>query len=219
MTTREYMEQNRVAARDICVVLHGRFKNLSRRGGNAWKAVTQFTTETTRPISRVWRSILLARAFYPTLSLPEGSGSALASSEGSDSASAHDDLFDPMLVRSVSRPIHALIRFRVAIRIGASGEARLNALLCRQNGWSEDQVGAASIGYDAAAFSESERLVLRYTDDLTRTPMDLDLATLRQLRIHFSDDQLTELTAAITKENCKARFRTAFDVTQSKHTA
>jgi alkylhydroperoxidase family enzyme len=126
-----------------------------------------------------------------------------------------EDLFDPLIVRSLPRALHALIRFRVAIRIGSVTRANQAAILCQAQGWSADQLGAASAGYDWSAFSEIERLVLRYTDDLTRTPMDVDMGTLRSLKRNLNDDQMIELAASIAQENFKTRFHAGVGVSRA----
>ena len=159
--------------------------------------------------ARLWRSFAIARRFYPSLQLvgaPDDAGSGVA----------NNDMFEALVVRSVSPRLHALIHFRVAMRIGAVAAAEQTALVCHKEGWSSEQVGAAAIGYNLRAFSDVERLLLHYADDLTRTPMDIDLATGRELRKHFTNDQLTELAASIAKENFRVRFQTALDMTRSK---
>jgi alkylhydroperoxidase family enzyme len=95
------------------------------------------------------------------------------------------------------------------MRIGAAAAAEQHALICQREGWDEEQMNAAGVGYDSPAFSDEERLLLRYADDLSRTPMDIDVSVVRQLRQHFSEDQLLEIAASICQENFKARFATA----------
>jgi alkylhydroperoxidase family enzyme len=118
-------------------------------------------------------------------------------------------VLDTILCRSVSPRIHALIRFRAAMRIGAAAAAEKHAVICKHEGWDDEQMNAAAVGYDSVAFSDAERLLLRYADDLSRTPMDIDIAVVRQMRQHFSEDQLLEIAASICQENFKARFATA----------
>ncbi len=77
-------------------------------------------------------------------------------------------------------------------------------------------MNSAAVGYDSPAFSDDERLLLRYADDLSRTPMDIDVSVVRQLRLHFSEDQLLEIAASICQENFKARFATAILSAQSR---
>ena len=61
-------------------------------------------------------------------------------------------------------------------------------------------------------FNEKEKLVLRLTAALTRTPAKVldDLYTA--LRAEFSEPALVELNAAIAWENYRARFNRTFEV-------
>jgi alkylhydroperoxidase family enzyme len=64
----------------------------------------------------------------------------------------------------------------------------------------------------STAFSETEKLVLEYTDAMTRTPVEVSEALFAKLRGKFSEAQLVELTAVIAWENFRARFDHAFGV-------
>jgi hypothetical protein len=171
--------------------------------------IARFVAAGARKSELFWNSLTLARRFYPNLQVPS------SPAVGSAGVSAGEDVFDPLIVRSLPRRLHALIRFRVAIRIGSAARANHAALLCQAEGWSAEQVGAASAGYDWNMFTETERLALRYTDDLTRTPLDVDIATIRMLKRQLTEDQLIELAAAITQENFKARFQAAVSMTRA----
>jgi alkylhydroperoxidase family enzyme len=61
-------------------------------------------------------------------------------------------------------------------------------------------------------FSELEKLVLEYSDSMTRTPVEVPQALFDKLRLNFSDAQLVELTASIAWENYRARFDHAFGI-------
>jgi len=159
-------------------------------------------------VKRFWYAFRMARRFYPsTQTVP---------SRGVVATSAAPDITDAILCRSIPSRIHALIRFRAAMRIGAAAAAEQHAAVCQREGWDEEQMNAAAVGYDSPAFSDDERLLLRYADDLSRTPMDIDISVVRQLRQHFSEDQLLEIAASICQENFKARFATAILSSQSR---
>jgi alkylhydroperoxidase family enzyme len=150
---------------------------------------------------RFWYAFRIAKRFYPsTVSVP-------TTTIPPPIASA--DITDTILCRSVSPRLHALIRFRAAMRIGAAAAAEQHAVVCKHEGWDDEQMNAAAVGYDSVAFSDAERLLLRYADDLSRTPMDIDISVVRQLRQHFTEDQLLEIAASICQENFKARFASA----------
>ncbi len=61
-------------------------------------------------------------------------------------------------------------------------------------------------------FSETEKLVLEYSDAMTETPVEVSEALFAKLRGNFTEAQLVELTATIAWENFRARFDHAFGV-------
>jgi 4-carboxymuconolactone decarboxylase len=62
------------------------------------------------------------------------------------------------------------------------------------------------------AFSELERLVLRYAEAMTRTPVDVPEELFGRLRAHLDQRQMVELTSAVAWENYRARFDHAFGI-------
>ena len=61
-------------------------------------------------------------------------------------------------------------------------------------------------------FSETEKLVLRYSAAMTQTPVEVSDELFNQLQQHFNERQLVELTSAIAWENYRARFHHAFGI-------
>jgi alkylhydroperoxidase family enzyme len=59
-------------------------------------------------------------------------------------------------------------------------------------------------------FSETEKLVVRYAVAMTATPVEVSDELFADLRAHFDDRQLVQLTSAIAWENYRARFNHAF---------
>ncbi|HYL84361.1 MAG TPA: hypothetical protein VE263_09010 [Candidatus Angelobacter sp.] len=64
----------------------------------------------------------------------------------------------------------------------------------------------------SALFSETERIVLEYADEMTQTPVEVPEALFAKLHEKFSDAQIVELTATLAWENYRARFDHAFGV-------
>jgi alkylhydroperoxidase family enzyme len=64
----------------------------------------------------------------------------------------------------------------------------------------------------SSAFSEVEKLVLRYAVAMTNTPVELPDKLFDALRPHLNERQLVELTSAIAWENYRARFNHAFGI-------
>ena len=61
-------------------------------------------------------------------------------------------------------------------------------------------------------FDAQEKLVLRLTVALTRTPAEVPDELFTALRREFSERQLVELNAAIAWENYRARFNRTFAI-------
>jgi alkylhydroperoxidase family enzyme len=61
----------------------------------------------------------------------------------------------------------------------------------------------------SALFTPVERLVLRYADCMTNTPVEVPEQMFAELRKVFTPRQLVELTSAIAWENYRARFNHA----------
>jgi alkylhydroperoxidase family enzyme len=116
------------------------------------------------------------------------------------------DFSEHLFRRSVSLRIHNLVQLRVASRIASVAQTKLRADSCREQGWSSEQIGAALLGTKSGCFSEAETLLLQYAQDMTRTPIDVDPQVIRELRAHFTEAELEELTVSIAYENLRARF-------------
>ncbi len=65
---------------------------------------------------------------------------------------------------------------------------------------------------ESAAYSSAEKAALRYAVALSRTPANVDQLLFDELKRHFSEKQLVELTSAIAWENYRARFNRGFDI-------
>lgn len=82
----------------------------------------------------------------------------------------------------------------------------------REAGLTEEKLRALSCYEEDPALTEVERLVLRYADAVTSTPVEVSDELFAQLRRRFDDRQLVELTSAIAWENFLARFDHTFGV-------
>ncbi len=85
----------------------------------------------------------------------------------------------------------------------------------RKQGITEPQLVDLARFEASPAFDELERLVLRYAERMTRTPVDVPVTLFAALRERFSERQLVELTSAIAWENYRARFDHAFGIESS----
>ena len=82
----------------------------------------------------------------------------------------------------------------------------------RNEGISDQQLLDLAHFETSPAFSELEKLVLRYAVAMTNTPVEVPDELFAALRKHLSPQQMVELTSAIAWENYRARFDHAFGV-------
>jgi 4-carboxymuconolactone decarboxylase len=82
----------------------------------------------------------------------------------------------------------------------------------RKQGITEAQLLDLAAFETSSAFTELERLVLRYAVAMTQTPVEVPDELFARLRQHFDPRQMVELTSAIAWENYRARFDHTFGI-------
>jgi alkylhydroperoxidase family enzyme len=110
----------------------------------------------------------------------------------------------------VDEHLKSLAVLKAATMVGYEFCIDIGSALSRAEGVTEEQLRELPAFEQSEAFSPLEKLVLRYAAAATRTPADVPEELFDELREHFSEAQLVELTAAITLENYRARFNHAF---------
>ncbi len=106
--------------------------------------------------------------------------------------------------------LKALAELKAATRTGCPFCIDIGSKLGRDSGVSEQQLKEFLFYRESDAFSPLERLVIDYAVGMTSTPVDVPEELFAQLREHFDDAQLVELTAVIATENFRGRFNWAF---------
>jgi AhpD family alkylhydroperoxidase len=101
---------------------------------------------------------------------------------------------------------------QAALKVGCQFCIDFGSALLQKSGASEKQLRELSSYSSSDAFSREEKLVLGYAEALTETPVVVSDELFDELRRHFDEAQLVELTAAITFENYRARFNHAFGI-------
>ena len=61
-------------------------------------------------------------------------------------------------------------------------------------------------------FSDREKVALRYADAITYSDQDVDDELFTDIRKHFSEDEIVELTTYIAWENCSSKFNRALRI-------
>jgi alkylhydroperoxidase family enzyme len=82
----------------------------------------------------------------------------------------------------------------------------------RREGLTQKQLEELGQFETSTAFSELEKLVLRYAEAMTQTPVEVSDELFARLQEHFNARQLVELTSALAWENYRARFDHAFGI-------
>jgi alkylhydroperoxidase family enzyme len=78
-------------------------------------------------------------------------------------------------------------------------------------GLSDDEISAIRSG-NFGGFAPPELALLRMADALADTPSNVSDELYAELRRHFSEEELIELTASAAQENFRARYNRVFDV-------
>ncbi|HKA06449.1 MAG TPA: hypothetical protein VKD71_04275 [Gemmataceae bacterium] len=91
--------------------------------------------------------------------------------------------------------------------------------MSRQHDVTERDLAELADYETSTAYSEVEKLALRYAEATTRTPADVSQELFDAMSRHFDPKQMVELTSAIAWENYRSRFNRPFDVQSSGYSA
>jgi len=111
----------------------------------------------------------------------------------------------------VDERIKNLVELKGAQMIGCEFCVDLGSQICRNSGFSDDELLALPRYRESDLFSESEKLALDYTVAVMRTPVEVTDELFARVKEHFSDEQLVEITALLTVVNLD-RFNAAFRI-------
>lgn len=110
-------------------------------------------------------------------------------------------------------PVDGRLRSLVSIRIaqlnGCHFCVDLNAYNFLAAQGDEAQASEVATWHDSQLFTLAERAALAWAEQVTETCADIDPAVVDDLRQHYSDDQITALTAWIGFQNMSAKFNAA----------
>ena len=97
----------------------------------------------------------------------------------------------------VDHPTKEMTRLRNARITDCSFCRNVRFSRAREEGLGEDVVALIRDGYEESALTERQKVVLRYTDAFLREPGKPDPALRAAMLLHFSPEQIVELTAGI----------------------
>ena len=75
-----------------------------------------------------------------------------------------------------------------------------------------DKVAEVLTWRDSKLFNEQERVALDYAERITHTDREVDDAFFAELKKHFTEAQIVELTAAVAFENFRSKFNPTLGV-------
>jgi alkylhydroperoxidase family enzyme len=113
--------------------------------------------------------------------------------------------------KSVDERLKYLVELKGAQMIGCEFCVDLGSQICRNSGLSDEKLLALPRYRQSELFTEREKLALDYTVAVMRTPVEVTDELFAQVKEHFSDKQLVEITALLTVVNLD-RFNAAFGI-------
>jgi alkylhydroperoxidase family enzyme len=95
--------------------------------------------------------------------------------------------------------------------IGCEYCVDLGSQICRNSGLSDDELLALPNYRSSDLFTDREKVALDYAVAVMRTPVEVTDELFAQVKEHFSDKQIVEITALLTLVNLD-RFNAAFGI-------
>lgn len=113
-------------------------------------------------------------------------------------------------------PIRAALRSLVTVRVSQLNGCRfcvdINSATLLKRGISEDNILALFKWRESDLFGAMECAALDYAECVTKAPDEIGDDQFAQLRRHFDDDVIIELTALIAFQNMSSQFNSALGV-------
>jgi alkylhydroperoxidase family enzyme len=113
--------------------------------------------------------------------------------------------------KTVSERIRNLAELKGAQMIGCEFCVDLGSQICRNSGFSDEELLALPRYQSSDLFTDQEKAALDYTVAVMRTPVEVTDELFARMKEHFSDEQLVEITALLTLVNVD-RFNAAFGI-------
>jgi AhpD family alkylhydroperoxidase len=112
----------------------------------------------------------------------------------------------------LDRRHQALAELKAATQTRCAYCIDLGSEVARRWGLTDEELLALAQYQTSPLFSDVDKLVLRYTEGITVTPVDVPVDLVERLREHFHDAQIVELTHLVALENLRGRFNLALGI-------
>ena len=113
--------------------------------------------------------------------------------------------------KTVDERIKNLVELKGAQMIGCEFCVDLGSQICRNSGFSDDELLALPRYQSSDLFDDREKAALDYTVAVMRTPVEVTDELFERVHSYFDDRQLVEITALLTLVNLD-RFNAAFAI-------
>jgi alkylhydroperoxidase family enzyme len=113
--------------------------------------------------------------------------------------------------KAVDERIKNLVELKGAQMIGCEFCVDLGSQICRNSGFSDEELLALPRYQSSGLFTEREKAALDYTVAVMRTPVEVTDELFARVRSFFDERQLVEITALLTLVNVD-RFNAAFGI-------
>jgi alkylhydroperoxidase family enzyme len=113
--------------------------------------------------------------------------------------------------KTVDERIKNLCELKGAATIGCEFCVDLGSQICRNSGFSDDELLALPRYRESELFTAREQTALDFTVAVMRTPVEVTDELFARMQEHFDDKQIVELTAFLTMVNLD-RFNAAFGI-------
>ena len=113
--------------------------------------------------------------------------------------------------RGVHERIKNLVELKGAQMIGCEFCVDLGSQICRNSGFSDDELLALPRYRDSELFTAREKTALDYAVGVMRTPVEVSDELMARMKEHFNDEQMVEITALLMVVNLD-RFNAAFGI-------
>lgn len=107
--------------------------------------------------------------------------------------------------------VRNLCELKGSAMIGCEFCVDLGSQVCRNSGFSDEELLAIPRYKSSGLFNEREQVALDYTVAVMRTPVEVTDELFAKLQEHFTTEQIVELTALLTLVNLD-RFNAAFAI-------
>jgi alkylhydroperoxidase family enzyme len=113
--------------------------------------------------------------------------------------------------KNVDERIRNLVELKGAQMIGCEYCVDLGSQICRNSGFSDEELLALPRYQSSDLFTDREKAALDYAVAVMRTPVEVTDELFARVRSYFDDRQLVEITALLTLVNLD-RFNAAFGI-------